>query len=165
MIHAFKYRRHRALADPLAALMRTAAGDVLLGADAVVPVPLHPWRAAIRGFNQADDLASRLDLPVWRVLRRRRLEHPQSQSSAERRRLNVQHAFGLNLRQKWTPLAGRTLILVDDVMTTGETLEACSAVLLEAGVRAVRAVTVARAVVGPLRRPRPRQPLSTARRR
>src|SRR5262245_29658793 len=56
IIHAFKYDRRRVLARALALLMRDAGLDVLHGADAVVPVPLHPWRFWQRGFNQADDL-------------------------------------------------------------------------------------------------------------
>lgn len=160
IVHAFKYGGRRTLAAPLAALMRDAGGDVLHGADAVVPVPLHPRRALQRGFNQADDLARELGLPVWRVLRRRRHGPPQASLPAARRRSNVRAAFAPRqwmLAAPWraAALVGRSLVLVDDVMTTGATLDACSRVLLEAGVRRVSALTAARAVALP---PVPRAP-------
>lgn len=172
IVHAFKYRHLRLLAGPLAALMRDAGGDVLSGADAVVPVPLHPWRALGRGFNQADDLARGLGLPVWRVLRRTRHGPPQAGLPAARRHANVRAAYALR-RSLPVPAPGgvriephlvgklrnRVVVLVDDVMTTGATLDACGRVLLGAGVRSVRALTAARAVTGPpaprLPRPRP----------
>lgn len=157
IIHAFKYGNRPLLAHDLAAMLLDAGASVLSGADAVVPVPLHPLRALHRGFNQADELSSRLRLPVWRVLRRVGYGPAQARLPASGRRENVRQAFrrkGLSwprpLRDRWaTRLAGRTVVLIDDVMTTGATLEACSAVLLEAGVRTVRALTVARALAGP----------------
>lgn len=169
LIHAFKYERRRQLARPLARLVARSAAVVLTDADAVVPVPLHPRRYLTRGFNQADDLARELGVAVWRVLRRRRHGIPQAGLPAERRLDNVRGAFGL--RARWTigpfarTLRHRTLVLIDDVMTTGATAEACSEVLLEAGARQVRVLTVARAVAAP--RPPPPPPLtpSTARRR
>jgi ComF family protein len=167
LVHAFKYQRRRVLAPPLAGLIAAAASDLLAGADAVVPVPLHPFRALQRGFNQADDLARGLGLPVWRVLRRRRHGLPQARMPADRRGANVRHAFTLRLPGCWrgVDLCDRTLVLVDDVMTTGATLDACSEALLSAGVRTVRAVTVARAVAAwPQPRPQPPRP-SSARRR
>jgi ComF family protein len=172
LVHAFKYERRRYLAAPLAALMREAGGDLLVGADALVPVPLHPWRAWQRGFNQADDLARHIGLPVWRPLARRRLGTPQADLPAARRSRNVREAFGLAaLPPVWPPaaswrtrLAGRTIVLIDDVMTTGATLNACARVLGDAGVRDVRALTVARAAVGPPATP-PRQPRPSVPRR
>ena len=168
VIHAFKYGGRRPLARAIARLMVEAGAEVLSGADAVVPVPLHPWRAFRRGFNQADDLAVHLGLPVWRVLRRRRHGPPQAAQSASERESNVRSAFARRATFGWsTPwwsgrLHGRTLVLVDDVMTTGATLEACSAVLLAAGVRSVRALTAARAVSARPVRPRDRHHRATA---
>lgn len=161
IVHAFKYGRQRALAAPLGRLMRDAGGDLLAGADVVVPVPLHPWRALRRGFNQADDLAVTLGLPVWRILRRRRLGSPQSALPAARRLVNVQAAFCLARTSGWRAdpsLRGAAVVLVDDVMTTGATLDACGRVLREAGVRRVAALTLARAATTPPPewRPRPR---------
>jgi ComF family protein len=148
IIHAFKYGKRRALAAPLSRLMRERCGEVLAGADAVVPVPLHPWRALARGFNQADDLARHLGPPVWRVLRRVRRGPPQAALPAARRHANVRGAYAVR-RLAGRRLKGRTLVLIDDVMTTGATLEACGEALAAAGATTVRALTVARAVAGP----------------
>jgi ComF family protein len=148
IVHAFKYRHCRALASPLAALMTSAGVDVLEGADAVVPVPLHPLRSLQRGFNQADDLARALRMPVWRVLRRCRHGPPQATLPAARRHRNVRTAFVLARFARAHRLRNATLVLIDDVMTTGATMEACAEVLLDAGVRSVRALTAARAVTG-----------------
>jgi competence protein ComFC len=171
IIHAFKYRRVRVLARPLGALLGEASRDVLAGADAIVPVPLHPMRALRRGFNQADDLAVTLGLPVWRVLRRTRHGPPQAALAAGDRYANVRRAFAagpvFGLLAPWWArrLRNRVVVLVDDVMTTGATLDACSVVLLDAGVRSVRALTVARAVAGrPQPRPGPRHRATVPRR-
>jgi ComF family protein len=169
LIHQFKYGSVRSLATPLSSLMREAGTDLIGAADAVVPVPLHPWRSFQRGFNQADDLARGLGLPVWRVLRRRRHGVPQASLPAERRHSNVGGAFGLRRRggpgARLQMVRERTLLLVDDVMTTGATLDACGEVLLEAGARRVLALTAARAVAGQRLPPRPPRPLATAPRR
>lgn len=151
VIHGLKFQGRRTLAARLGPLLREAAGDLLDDADAVVPVPLHPWRQWRRTYNQADLLAATLGRPVWHVLRRRRATPPQTALDREARRANVRRAFALG---GWMPgaearaarqVAGRTLMLVDDVLTTGATLDACARVLLDAGARDVRAVTVARA--------------------
>ena len=158
IVHAFKYERCRALARPLAALMTAAGAEVLDGADAVVPVPLHPVRAWQRGFNQADDLAGALHLPIWRALRRTHHGPPQATLPAARRHGNVRRAFALARlggARREARLRNRVIVLVDDVMTTGATIDACARVLLEAGVRSVRALTVARAVAA---RPAPPPP-------
>jgi ComF family protein len=164
IIHIFKYDRRRLLAEPLAQMMRQAGDDVLTGADAVVPVPLHPIRSLQRGFNQADDLARHLGLPVWRALRRRRHGPTQASLPAAQRHANLKAAFGLSagwaLRSRFrpSPLRNRVVVVVDDVMTTGATLDACSRVLIAAGVRSVRVLTAARAVAGrPLRPTMPPQ--------
>jgi ComF family protein len=144
IVHAFKYDGCRSLARPLAALMRQRGGDVLTGADAVVAVPLHPARQRERGFNQAADLARHLGLPVVDALRRTRRTAVQASLPAARRHANVRDAFVGTKRA--SALAGRTIVLVDDVSTTGATLEACARVLRIAAVREVRALTVARVV-------------------
>jgi ComF family protein len=112
-----------------------------------VPVPLHPWRRLRRGFNQADELARRLEVPTLRALRRTRATAPQTGLSAGARRRNVRQAFAISplLSHAWrgTLLEGRIVVLVDDVRTTGATLDACAATLKAAGAREVRALTVA----------------------
>ena len=158
VIHAFKYQGRRSLASPLAALMRQAGQDLLDETDVVVPVPLHARRRWERGFNQAAELAAYLGPPVVDALRRTRATPPQATLPAGRRRLNVGGAFGLNAGRRWLSIdmstAGRTVVVVDDVMTTGATLEACAKVLQAAGAREVSALTVARVAA----RPRPRSP-------
>ena len=152
LVHALKYDGRRSVAPRLAALVREHCGAVLAGADAVVPVPLHRRREWTRGFNQADAIASALGLPVWRLLRRTRHTDPQSTLAAPERRRNVHGAFALrrHARSRWrqTALSGACLVLVDDVSTTGATLDACADVLKAAGAKEVRAVTVARAILG-----------------
>jgi ComF family protein len=147
IIHAFKYEGRRTLSAQLGALMCAAGTGVLAGADCVVPVPLHPWRRLTRGFNQAADLAARLDLPIAHALWRTRATVPQTGLSAGGRRRNVRGAFSLSpllsRRLHQTMLRDGIVVLVDDVRTTGATLEACAQVLKVAGVREVRALTVA----------------------
>jgi ComF family protein len=149
ILHAFKYEGRRVLAGPLAAMLRAAGAGILGDADASVPVPLHPWRRMRRGFNQADDLARRLDVPMLRALWRVRATVPQTGLKAAARRRNVRHAFRLSpflsRERRHRLLEGRIVVLVDDVRTTGATLEACAAALKDAGAREVRALTVARA--------------------
>lgn len=161
MVHALKYRRRRMIAPWLASRMRMEGAAVLRDADAVVPVPLHAWRQWQRGFNQADDLAMGLGLPVWRVLRRQRRGPPQASLPASARAANARGAYALCRRERFrtSRLRGATVVLVDDVMTTGATLEACARVLRSADVASVRVLTAARAVTvrssPPLPRPRP----------
>jgi ComF family protein len=140
-IHALKYDGRRSLARPLGRLMRDCCSQVLDSADLIVPVPLHFRRQRVRGFNQADDLARPLGLPVSRALRRRRHTASQTDLPADARHRNVSNAFRLRWR---ADVAGRCIVLVDDVSTTGATLEACARVLLAHGAREVRALTAAR---------------------
>jgi ComF family protein len=145
IVHAFKYDGRRSLATPLAALIRTHGAPLLDRADFVVPVPLHPWRRLRRGFNQADALAQRLDLPVVHALWRTHATRPQAGLRSAQRRRNVRHAFRLSPLVHQARLRDACVVLVDDVRTTGATLDACARVLKEAGAREVRALTAARA--------------------
>ena len=173
IVHAWKYGHRRSLAGPLSRLVLEAAGDLCTACDVVVPVPLHPARRRARGFNQADDLAARLGRPVVRALRRVRATRPQFELTPAARRRNVRDAFALapapfarafaEARTKGFPprsfgaetrllitrslIERRRLLLVDDVCTTGATLEACARVLIDAGAASVSAVTAARAVI------------------
>ena len=142
IIHALKYEGRRSIAPPLGALMRTAGADLLRGADVVVPVPLHPRRERSRGFNQADDLARALGLPVRPLLRRIRYTTSQIELPKDERQRNVHDAFALS--DKPEGLSPQVVVLVDDVSTTGATLEACASVLKAAGAQEVRALTAAR---------------------
>jgi ComF family protein len=144
LLHALKYERRRSLAARLSGFMRQHGRDVLDGADIAVPVPLHRRRLRTRGFNQAEDLAMHLGLPVSRALRRVRATRSQTDLPAARRHANVRHAFAV---RPGVDLRGLRVVLVDDVSTTGATLEACARVLRDAGADDVRALTAARAVV------------------
>jgi ComF family protein len=150
ILHAFKYGRMRSIAGRLADLMRREGDTILSDADAVVPVPLHASRRRTRGFNQAADLAARLGPPLVHALRRVRRTSPQTDLSAAQRRANVRGAFAAR-RRAHSLVEGRTVVLVDDIWTTGATLEACAATLRQAGAVQVRAITAARVT----RPPRP----------
>jgi ComF family protein len=142
IVHALKYDRRRTIAPRLGALMRASGADVLRGADAVVPVPLHPLRQYRRGFNQARELAIHLGPPVIPLLRRVRHTRSQIDLPKHERHLNVQDAFALIDRPEGLSI----VVLVDDVSTTGATLDACASVLKATGIREVRALTAARVV-------------------
>lgn len=146
IVHAFKYEGRRSLAAPLGSLMRANGQAVLQGATHVVPVPLHPWRRIQRGFNQADDLARTLSLPVAPILWRRRRTVAQAELTAAQRRGNVDAAFTVSPlapRRSREALRGAVVVLVDDVRTTGATLHACAEALVALDVREVRVVTAA----------------------
>ncbi len=147
IIHALKYSGRRSLAKPLAALMRVRGAELLTAADCVVPVPLHRRREYSRGFNQARELARHLGLPVVHALARRRHTRAQVELAADRRQANVADAFGL--RRDWLGKAsvrGMKVLLIDDVSTTGATLESCARVLKESGASDVFALTAARVI-------------------
>ena len=124
--------------------MVVAGKDVLDGADAVVPVPLHPARERERGFNQARELARHLRVPVLDALVRARKTEAQADLPASRRTANVRGAFTL---ARGVQVEGLTLVLVDDVSTTGATLNACALPLVDAGALEVRALTAAKATL------------------
>ena len=147
IVHALKYQGHRSLARRLGLLMRAGGGDVLAGADFVVPVPLHPSRRRERGFNQAEDLARHTGLPVVRALVRVRPTATQADLPAAQRHRNVKNAFAARCPPHLA--AGRIAVLIDDVSTTGATLDACAWSLKQIGVREVRALTAARVVSTP----------------
>jgi ComF family protein len=148
IVHALKYGGRRSLAKPLAELMRQRGSDVVQGSAFSVPVPLHPSRKRERGFNQAEDLARRLGIPMCAALKRTRATAAQASLPQAQRHRNVREAFALT---RAGSLAGATVLLIDDVSTTGATLDACARVLKGAGVKEVRALTAARVVSSPRR--------------
>ncbi len=163
IIHAFKYDGRRSLARPLAQRMRDAGGDWLHGADVAVPVPLHALRRWRRGFNQAADLAAHLGIPVVHALRRTRHTGRQVELSRAARLEALGGAFALARRGSRHAAAaairGRSVVLVDDVITTGATVEACAGVLRNAGARQVRALSAALAIAARSLPPSPRRRL------
>ncbi|HTA41339.1 MAG TPA: ComF family protein [Bryobacteraceae bacterium] len=148
LIHLFKYSGMKPLARPLAAYMeRALSKDETF--DAIVPVPLHWRKQWDRGFNQADLLARQIAkkraLPVLRALRRKRGTATQAGLASAGRRRNVAGAFVLRSTAKTDPrLAGKRILLIDDVMTTGATASACASVLKRGGAESVSLLTLAR---------------------
>jgi ComF family protein len=147
-LHELKYRGRRRVAQRLAQLLVTAPGalDWLEGAAVLVAVPLHPRRERQRGFNQAALIAAHVAaLSGLRHETRalvRRIDSPsQTGLSAGARRRNVAQAFAVRRR---VPIAGRSVVLVDDVTTTGATARACARALLNAGAVEVRLLVAAR---------------------
>jgi ComF family protein len=150
VILLFKYRRCAPLSRPLARYAATClAADARLweGADHLVPVPLHAARHRERGFNQARLLAR--DLASIRGMRvlggclvKVRNAPPQAGLRAADRERNIVRAYAV---KRTARIRGKTLILVDDVATTGATLRECARVLVEAGAKEVRAMTLAQA--------------------
>jgi ComF family protein len=145
LAHELKYEGLTSLAEPMARLMHAAAPGI--DADVVVGVPLHRGRERSRGFNQSHELARHLaalsGVPCdARALRRVRDTEPLAKTMhREERRAIVDGAFvGRSERAE-----GRRVLLVDDVVTTGATLDACARALLDAGADEVRCVTWARA--------------------
>lgn len=116
--------------------------------DIILPVPLHPSRLRQRGFNQALVLAQAC-LPFWKkkiapaLLRRHQRTTPQSLLSGQARRTNLRHAFSL---VEPALVAGAEVLVVDDVFTTGSTVNACSHVLRTAGARRIEILTLARSI-------------------
>jgi ComF family protein len=143
IVQALKYHHCESLAAGLGARMRLAGGDLLAACDVVVPVPLHARRQRARGFNQAELLARALGPPVLLALKRRRGTPSQTGLPAARRHANVRHAFAMRRR---LGVEGLRVLLVDDVCTTGATVEACARVLRQAGAVDVSVLTAARAV-------------------
>jgi len=150
VIHRFKYQGHISLARPLAQLLLPPARELcsLHEIHVLVPVPLHRRRLRDRGFNQAALLARRLgaslNRPVrYTVLRRRRWTEPQIGLSPSQRAENVRGAF---TAADSAVVRDQGVLLVDDVFTTGETVDQCVRELKRAGAREVAVLTVARTV-------------------
>ena len=150
LILLFKYRGYRVLAKPLGRFALESLGreeSLWWGVDMIIPVPLHPKRKRQRGFNQAGALAKQLSkqkriLLEDRVLRKMKNVPPQTCLDEEARAANVQGVYAVMRREK---IQGKTILLIDDVYTTGSTLKECSRVLLRAGAKEVRAITIAQA--------------------
>jgi competence protein ComFC len=144
LIHLFKYSGMKPLARTLAGhLDRAISVDERY--DAVVPVPLHWRKKWQRGFNQSELLArhvaKRRGVPLLNALRRRRSTAVQASLAIAGRRRNVAGAFQA---KPDAALAGKRILLIDDVMTTGATASACAAALKRGGAKSVSLLTLAR---------------------
>jgi ComF family protein len=148
LILQFKHADRLDLARLFSLWIGRAAAELIEQADAVAPVPMHPLRLIRRRYNQAAEiarpLARRAGLAYWPgVLKRRRAGESQAGKSGPGRRRNVQGAYvcaaGWEKR-----IAGKRILLVDDVMTTGATAEACAKALMKAGAAGVNVAVVAR---------------------
>lgn len=146
-VHRLKYRNQLALATPLGDMVSAslAGQDKGFIPDKVIAVPLHIKRLRRRGYNQAVEIArpvaKNLHIPLdVKMLQRTRCTPPQQGLTAKDRRKNLRNAFTLTAAP-----AAEKVLLIDDVMTTGETLRECSRTLLNGGVREVRAAVVGRA--------------------
>jgi ComF family protein len=149
-IHELKFSGRRRVANRLAELLLESepVRRLLATTDVLVPVPLHPRRLRERGFNQAalvaQELARRGERSCCPDALVRRLDTaPQAGLTAAARRRNVREAFAVRRKAS---VAGKTVTLVDDVVTTGATALACGRQLVAAGAREVRLLSVARVV-------------------
>jgi ComF family protein len=146
-LHALKYAGERRLATPLGAAIASRWAETGAGGDLLVPVPIHEDRRRRRGYDQAvllaDAAAAHLGIPAVVALARNRATTPQFELGRERRAANVADAFRVHEASR-RAVAGRWIVLVDDVATTGATLVSCAHALLAQGAAGVSACTVAR---------------------
>lgn len=152
LVHALKYGDRLDLAPTMGRWMAGAGRTLLDEADALVPVPLHWRRQWARRFNQSALLAEVISraagVPVsYRALKRVKATPQQVGLSQSARAQNVQGAFRAPPHSK-AEIAGRRLILIDDVLTSGATMDACARALLRAGAAQVDALVFARVVAG-----------------
>jgi ComF family protein len=148
-LHQLKYAGERRLAGPLGEAVARRWNRVGRGATVVVPVPVHGQRERSRGYDQAaliaETAAARLELPFVRALERHRATIAQFELDRDARSSNVAGAFRVASSSPGPSMvAGRWVLLVDDVVTTGATLAACAEALETAGAVAVSAIAVAR---------------------
>ena len=148
LVHRFKYNSCVYLRQPLADWLEATLADERIreqACDWLVPVPLHSARFREREFNQAEVLAkllaARAGMRVLPALQRIRYTTTQTRLDREERMQNLRDAFRVRHN---TRVSGSHLILVDDVFTTGSTVEECARVLKQAGAASVRVITVAR---------------------
>lgn len=146
-IHQLKYRNQVNLAQPLGKLLGKAleATEDGFRPDCIIPVPLHPGRLKKRGYNQALEisrpLAKKLQVPIDTTLLQRTLEtQPQQGLTAVERKNNLHNAFIVT-----TTTSARNILLVDDVMTTGETVRECCRVLMKNKITEVQIAVIGRA--------------------
>jgi ComF family protein len=156
VIHQYKYKGKTQLAEPLGRILfyQFISAFDPQSVDYVIPVPLHMKRMRKRGFNQSYLLVNRWDEwmknidPSWEgrvdrhILVRHRWTEPQTGLGRKNRKKNMKGAFGLT---QPVSVVNKRILLVDDVFTTGATVDECAGLLLKAGAEAVDVLTLARA--------------------
>ena len=150
LVLRLKRQGHRNGLSLYARWMYAAGKEMFDTADVLIPIPLHYRRLVTRGFNQAGWLASAVSkvgrIPVRHdMVIRKKASPSQGRLSARQRKTNVSGAFQVSEKAK-KYLPGKRVVIIDDVFTTGATVEACAKVLISAGVRNVDVVTLARVV-------------------
>lgn len=151
LIHKFKYNNRRALSEVFATIMFDFTRDnpdTIKGIDVITFVPLHTRKSIARGFNQSELIAScigrQLDIPVISCMEKISFKKNQNELSREDRLVNVDDTFSPRESAKRNIVRGSDILIIDDVMTTGATLNEASRILLEAGASRVRCLTLAR---------------------
>ena len=146
-VHRLKHCNQLVLAKPLGLILGEVVADAAHACrfDTIVPVPLHRQRLRARGYNQAVEIARplsrQLGLPIEAgLLQRSRRSPPQQGLAADQRRRNLRQAFILA-----GPVAGARVLLVDDIMTTGETVRECCRILSQGGAEDIQVAVVGRA--------------------
>ncbi len=147
-IHRFKYHNGRRLAPVFAQLMISRAEQGLFDVDLITYVPLSKGRERKRGFNQsrllAEEISLRVDKPCEGVLIKAKETVEQNKLSLEERRKNVRGVFSPSSK---ADLRNKTILLIDDVLTTGATVNECSKILLAQGANGVNVLTIARSTI------------------
>lgn len=152
IVHHLKYSRATRLAVPLAKYMSVLLRDLpeWMTMDCLAPVPLHPVKRRERGYNQSEAIAKALSAetgiafePDMLFRNKYTVSQTQMESAAERQK-NMREAFSLNPKKE---IRGKRIILIDDVVTTGSTANACAQILKEAGAYVVYLLTIAHPVL------------------
>ena len=148
LVLGFKHGDRTHAARALAVWMHRASDDFMAQADAVLPVPLHRWRLFKRRYNQSGLLAHHVGRLAGKpvlpdILRRIRATPTQGHRKRKERQENVRNAFAVSPHHR-AAIAGKILVLIDDVLTTGATVEECARILMAAGAKQVHVLTLSR---------------------
>lgn len=152
LITSFKYSDRIYTSDAFAKWMLRAGEEIMQDADFIISVPMHRLRLITRRYNQAallaNSMAKQSSLPVYhKILLRKKYTKPQASLTFKQRKLNVKGAFIINPKYM-DRIINKNIIIVDDVMTTGATIDACIRPLLKAGAASVNVLTIAKTVKG-----------------
>ncbi|MEM9206886.1 MAG: ComF family protein [Pseudomonadota bacterium] len=152
LVHLLKYRDRHDCAPVMAQLMERAGLEMIESADVIIPVPLHFSRLLARRYNQSELLSRHISKRTGcasdsSLLKRKRATKPQVSLRGSERRTNVEDAFAVPDHHLST-VRGKRILLVDDVFTTGATVNACTRALLQAGVYRVDVLVFAIAGLG-----------------